>query len=302
MNRFIAIIVAVISLNALAIGAPIPALTARITDQTATLTIDQKSGLESRLADFEKQKGSQIAVLIVPSTLPETIEQYSIRVFDQWKLGRKSIDDGVLLIIAKNDRKLRIEVGYGLEGALPDATAKRIIEEVIAPHLKKGNYSGGIDAGISSIINVIKGESFTTPKKDGSTSWAVLFPILIFFMIIFAPISGFLLRKILGRVLGLVVNGVLVFIVIFLLAEEDLFVTCIFGFVAVVFDFGSTFAYKKNPFRSKLLFSKHVGKTDNNDYQYSRNQSVDDNISSSSREDFSGGGGRSGGGGGSGSF
>jgi len=112
---------------------PVPALTGRVVDLTGTLTADQKTALEAKLAAFEAEKGAQIAVLLVPTTQPEAIEQYSIRVVEAWKLGRKGVDDGVLLLIAKNDRKMRIEVGYGLEGVLPDAVAKRIISEVITP-------------------------------------------------------------------------------------------------------------------------------------------------------------------------
>lgn len=115
----------------------IPALTARVTDETATLTGEQRATLEQTLQAFEEKKGSQISVLIVPTTQPETIEQYSIRVVEQWKLGRKHVDDGVLLIVAKNDRTLRIEVGYGLEGVLNDATSSRIINEVIVPRFRQ---------------------------------------------------------------------------------------------------------------------------------------------------------------------
>ncbi len=113
----------------------IPPLKTRVTDITGTLTDGQLAGLEAKLWDFEKRKGSQVAVLIVPTTQPEAIEQYSIRVFDQWKLGRKGVDDGILLLVAKDDRKLRIEVGRDLEGVIPDAIAKRIIVEAIAPRL-----------------------------------------------------------------------------------------------------------------------------------------------------------------------
>src|SRR5664279_2871242 len=114
----------------------VPALKERVTDLTSTLDAGQKQLLESKLSAFESGKGSQIAVLIVPTTQPETIDQYGIRVVEAWKLGRKGVDDGVLLLIAKDDRKLRIEVGYGLEGALNDATAKRIVAEVIWPYFK----------------------------------------------------------------------------------------------------------------------------------------------------------------------
>lgn len=129
---------------------PVPPLAARVTDATGTLTDAQRATLEQSLKDFETRKGSQVAVLIVPTTQPETIEQYSIRVVEQWKLGRANVDDGVLLIVAKNDRTLRIEVGYGLEGVLTDATSHRIIDEVIVPSFLRGDFYGGISAGVGS--------------------------------------------------------------------------------------------------------------------------------------------------------
>ncbi len=144
----------------------VPELKQRVTDLTATLNAAQIQTLETKLADFEGKKGSQIGVLIVPTTQPETIEQYSIRVVDKWKLGRKGVDDGVLLLVAKNDRKLRIEVGRGLEGALNDATAKRIIAEIITPAFKAGDYAGGIAAGTDSIIKVVNGEVLPPPPAS----------------------------------------------------------------------------------------------------------------------------------------
>ena len=119
----------------------VPELTRRVTDLTATLSAGQTAALENELAAFEARKGSQIAVLIVPTTQPEDIAQFGIRVADQWKIGRKKIDDGVILIVAKNDRKLRIEVGYGLEGAIPDAIAKRVVAETITPYFKAGDFA-----------------------------------------------------------------------------------------------------------------------------------------------------------------
>ncbi len=124
--------------------------------------------LNQRIRSFEQRKGSQIAVLIVPTTQPETIEQYSIRAADAWKIGRKKIDDGALLVIAKNDHKLRIEVGYGLEGALTDVTARRIIDEVIAPHFKTGDFAGGISEGLTRMIGVIDGERLPSPAPEAS--------------------------------------------------------------------------------------------------------------------------------------
>ena len=126
---------------------PVPPV-ARVVDQTGTLSAEQKASLERLLEAFEKRKGSQIAVVMVKSTTPEAIEQYALRVAEQWKLGRKGVDDGALLAIAKDDRAMRIEVGYGLEGALNDATAKRIIAEVITPRFREGDFFGGISAGV----------------------------------------------------------------------------------------------------------------------------------------------------------
>ncbi|MGQ9813091.1 MAG: TPM domain-containing protein [Dissulfurimicrobium sp.] len=180
---------------------PVPALNARVTDLTGTLTEKERSELEQRLASFEAQKGSQIAVLIVPTTKPEDIESYSMRVAEAWKLGRKGVDDGVLLIIAKQDRAIRIEVGYGLEGAIPDAIAKRVISEVIIPHFKKNDYYGGISAGIGSLIKLIEGESLPKPfdRNMGSTihSFENAFP-LIMLIIFFGGILGAAFRRVAG--------------------------------------------------------------------------------------------------------
>src|SRR5712672_1171402 len=142
----------------------VPPLSGRVVDQTGTLSSDTIASLTQTIKGLELRKGSQIAVLIVPTTAPETVEQYSIRVAEAWKIGRKKIDDGALLVVAKDDRKLRIEVGYGLEGALNDLTAKRIIDEVITPRFRSGDFAGGISAGIDRIIRVIDGESLPGPE------------------------------------------------------------------------------------------------------------------------------------------
>ena len=133
----------------------IPKLEARVTDLTGTLTAGEQADLEAKLKAFEERKGSQIAVLLVPTTLPEAIEQYSIRVVEAWKLGRAKPDDGVLLVMAKDDHTLRIEVGRGLEGALTDATSNRIIEETITPLFKQGQFAAGINAGVAQILSLI---------------------------------------------------------------------------------------------------------------------------------------------------
>src|ERR1700736_3583358 len=143
----------------------VPPLTGRVVDQTGTLSSGDIDRLTQTLKNLELRKGSQVAVLIVPTTQPETIEQFSIRVADAWKVGRKKIDDGAILVVAKDDRKLRIEVGYGLEGALNDVTAKRIIDEVITPKFRSGDFAGGISAGVDRIIGVINGEKLPAPER-----------------------------------------------------------------------------------------------------------------------------------------
>jgi uncharacterized protein len=192
-------------------------LTGRVTDQTATLTAEQKAGLEQTLQAFEARKGSQLAILIVPTTAPETIEQYALRVAEQWKLGRKKVDDGALLVVAKTDRTLRIEVGYGLEGALNDATSKRIISEIVTPRFKQGDFYGGITAGVDQIIRVIDGEPLPEPnrKPGGGLADIRQYGPVIF---ILALVVGGVLRSVLGRFPGALVTGGAVGVVAWLFA------------------------------------------------------------------------------------
>ena len=190
---------------------PVPSLQARLTDLTGTLTAEEQAGLEQSLRAFETRKGTQIAVLIVPTTKPEEIEQYALRVVEQWKLGRKKVDDGALLLIAKDDRTLRIEVGYGIEGALNDATSKRIVSEVIAPRLKEGDYFGAVSAGVDQMIRVVDSEPLPAPKPGalgsglGSVSQNIgqLLPLLF----VVALMVGGVLRAVLGRIPGALATG-----------------------------------------------------------------------------------------------
>ncbi len=184
----------------------IPPLKSHVTDLTGTLPAHEINRLDQLLTAYENKKGSQIAVLVVPTTQPETIEQYSLRVVEAWQLGRKKIDDGVLLLIAKNDKALRIEVGYGLEGVLPDATAKRIIEEIIVPHFKTGNFAQGIDAGIHAILGLIEGESLPPAKRSTAHSGATDIDNILFIAIGFI-VFGRLLQSLLGRFAGATVTG-----------------------------------------------------------------------------------------------
>lgn len=147
---------------------PIPRLEARVTDLTGTLTRDQQAQLENQLAGLERDEGAQIAVLLLPTTQPESIEQYGIRLAEAWKIGRKGADDGVIVIVAKNDRAVRIEVGYGLEGAIPDAVAKRIIEERITPRFREGDFFGGLQASTSALGKIISGEALPARTERGS--------------------------------------------------------------------------------------------------------------------------------------
>lgn len=177
----------------------VPALKARVTDLTGTLSPAEQSRLEQKLATFEQDKGSQLAVLIVPTTAPETIEQYGIRVAEQWQPGRKDSDDGLILIVAKADRTLRIEVGYGLEGVIPDAIARRVIAETIVPRFQAGDFAGGIDAGVDQLTGLIAGETLPPPaarpqRGDGNNPLSAV--------LIGALFLGQFLRAILGPVLG----------------------------------------------------------------------------------------------------
>lgn len=141
----------------------VPPLERRVTDLTGTLTAQEQAALEQKLAAFEERKGSQIAVLIVSTTGPEDIEQYGIRVAERWKLGRVGVDDGALLLVARDDRALRIEVGYGLEGVLPDVIANRIIEDIVVPRFRIGDFDAGVNEGIDAMITVVDGEPLPAP-------------------------------------------------------------------------------------------------------------------------------------------
>lgn len=148
----------------------VPKLERRVTDQIGLLSASQINTIESQLQTLEKEKGSQVVVLIVDSSKPETIEQFSIRVADKWKIGRGDPDDGVLLLVAKSDRKIRIEVGYGLEGAIPDALAKRIVDNLMVPHFRDGDYYLGIEEGVESIISLINGEQLPDVSETELTN------------------------------------------------------------------------------------------------------------------------------------
>ena len=184
----------------------LPKLSNRVTDTVGILNQQQKRELEGLLQGFEQQKGSQLVVVIVPTVKPESIEQYAIRLAERWKIGREKIDDGAILLVALQDRKLRIEVGYGLEGVLTDITSKRIIEDTITPAFKQGAYYQGIKAGVETMMQVVSGESLPEPTKTRTASFSkssrgvlLLFLVLLFF-------SGLLLRSVAGGGIAFFVN------------------------------------------------------------------------------------------------
>lgn len=190
---------------------PVPALTAHVVDHSATLSQAEISALDARLAAFEQQRGTQIVVLLVPTTAPEDIAAYANRVANEWKIGRKGVGDGLLLVIAKQDRKLRIEVAKTLEGAVPDLAARRIIDEAIAPQFKRERYADGISAGLDRLFALIQGEALPAPEASGKTfssnvsdfDWVDL-GVFLFFAV---PLGARMTQALMGRIAGTLTVG-----------------------------------------------------------------------------------------------
>jgi len=252
----------------------LPDLKGRVNDFTSSLSSDEIYQLETKLSEFEKQKGTQIALIIVNTTGAIVIEDYAVKLQEKWKIGREKINDGVLLVVAKNDRKLKIEVGYGLEGAIPDVKAKQIIEDVIIPEFKQGKIFQGINLGIDSIINLIKGETLPAPK---SASEIDLNPDSLGFLIIFAAVILQPLHSLLKKTIGNIPSAS-----IFSLGAGAI------GYLFLPFVFVAIFSLIVF---ITLLFGAGSGS------RYSSSS-----WGGSSGGGFSGGGGRSGGGGASGSW
>lgn len=196
---------------------PIPALQARVSDLTGTLTATEQAALEQKLAAFEARKGAQVAVLVVATTAPEAIEQYSIRVVEAWKLGREKPDDGALLLVAKDDHALRIEVGRGLEGALTDAMSNRIIDDTMVPLLRQGQFATAINAGVDQMLRVIDGEELPPPEQAWRAPGGLLSALP--FLLVGLFVGSAILRAIFGRVGGAVVTGGLMGVAVFLLSQ-----------------------------------------------------------------------------------
>ena len=189
---------------------PVPVLSARVIDQTGTLDAAQLAALSERLAALEKDRGAQVVVLMVPTTAPEDIASYANRVANSWKIGRRDVGDGVLLIVAKDDRQLRIEVAKTLEGAIPDLAAKRIIDGAITPGLRQGDFAGALSAGVEQIAALIAGEALPAPAQPdrgpsgrGLGQWSDLLVFAVFAL----PIAAAILRQVMGRKLGTLATG-----------------------------------------------------------------------------------------------
>lgn len=213
----------------------VPLLSARVLDSTATLSAAQMQQLEGKLRSFEQSHGTQIVVLLVPGTQPEDLASYANRVANNWKIGRKDIGDGVLLIVAKNERKVRIEVAKTLEGAIPDLAAKRIIDEAITPRFKQGDFAGGLDAAVDQLMARIRGEALPAPPAGAQSGqagfqWMDL-AILVFFAV---PVVAAVTRSMLGPKLGALATGGAVG-TLALVMSSSLLIAALAAFAALVF-------------------------------------------------------------------
>lgn len=189
---------------------PVPALSSHVIDTTATLSPAQQQALDSKLIAFEASSGTQLVVLLVPSTAPEDIASYANRVGNAWRIGRKDVGDGLILLIAKNERALRIEVAKTLEGAIPDVMAKRVIDQAIAPRFKEGDFAGGIDAGLEQLMGLVRGEALPAPATTAVRSQAQAgfqWMDLAVFLFFAVAVGGSMARRVLGNKLGSLLTG-----------------------------------------------------------------------------------------------
>lgn len=216
---------------------PVPALTGHVLDLAGALDTTQNQALEKKLSLLESTGGSQVVILIVPTTQPEDIASFSNRIGNAWKIGRKGIGDGLLVIVAKDDRKLRIEVAKSLEGAIPDLAAKQVIDAAIAPRFKQGDYAGGLDAGVDQIAALIKGEALPMPVQRGADSdWSGGFDwqSLLAFAFFGVFIVGALIRKVFGNKLGSLLSGGLVGVLVNMVTGSIL-IAVLAGVAAMLF-------------------------------------------------------------------
>jgi uncharacterized protein len=200
---------------------PVPTLSAHVMDASGTLSPGQLQQLETRLVEFESRRGTQVAVLLVPSTQPEDIASYANRVVNAWKIGRRELGDGLLLLVAVQDRKVRIEVAKTLEGAIPDLAAKRIIDTAITPRFRAGDYAGGIDAGLTQIMALITSENLPAPSAASSGKETSLNDLAVFLFFVL-PMAGAIARRALGTLFGALATGGLAAVLAYLVTASPL--------------------------------------------------------------------------------
>ncbi|MEO8677357.1 MAG: TPM domain-containing protein, partial [Casimicrobiaceae bacterium] len=212
------------------------------TDLTQTLSTAETQALDAKLTDWEARTTNQLAVLIVPTTLPEPIESYALRVAEKWQVGRKGKDNGALFVVAKNDKKMRIEVGYGLEGAVTDVTARRIIAENVAPQFRDGKFAAGIDAGVDRIISVVAAGKPLPERQVGNVKaqnrgGGFDFGTMLLILFIVVPLVGSVLRSIFGRLLGSTVGAGVVGAAAWFVAGSLLIggIAAVVGFIVMIF-------------------------------------------------------------------
>ncbi|ATE59646.1 TPM domain-containing protein [Thauera sinica] len=186
---------------------PVPEPSARVVERSGTLTPAQVQALDERLAAFERERGTQIVVLLVPTTAPEDIAAYAFRVADTWKIGRREVGDGILMVVAKNDRRVRIEVARALEGAVPDVAAFRIIDRIITPAFRQGDFAGGIGAGVDALMALVRGEALPLPEAERRDGQQTSLEDLGAFLFVAVPVAGAFLMGVLGRKLGALATG-----------------------------------------------------------------------------------------------
>lgn len=235
---FTALLLCITAVSASAQGLlPVPQLTGHVVDSVALLNTQQRQALESKLAALELGSGSQVVVLVVASTQPEDIASFSNRVGNAWKIGRKGIGDGLLVVVAKDDRKMRIEVAKSLEGAIPDLAASQIMDTAITPRFKQGDYAGGLDAGMDQIAALIKGEELPAPSRSSADpAWSSGFDwqnllVFIFFGVF---VVGSIIRRVLGNKLGSIVTGGAVGFLVNMVTGS-IAIAVLAGFAAMVF-------------------------------------------------------------------
>ena len=214
---------------------PVPTLTARVIDQTQTLAETERADLEAKLAAFEQRKGSQMVVLMVPTTQPEDIASYANRVGNAWKIGRKDVGDGILVIVAKNDRKMRIEVAKTLEGAVPDLAAIRIIDEEMKPRFRNNDFAGGLNAAVARLIGLVDGEALPAPSSgsDESAGDGIDWENLAIFLFVGVFVAAPIVRSIVGKKLGSVVMGGGIGVIAFFITTS-IVIAVLAGFVALM--------------------------------------------------------------------